>query len=196
MTPIYDPNGLRDLAIYLDDLIDGDKPLFESQNALGELAGVSPNTIKGLRKNRDLTPEGFENGSYHKPTIEVLLALAPHLPDPLTGKPFEPTARPCRLEAVARGWEPLHPPKPQAKGRKSKHSAIVLIQSAYAKAPDAFAKSGLSRESLDRLLTGDRPTVEEAFRLAEALNVPMEKLFDLYGVQRNSPLPNGAPIKA
>lgn len=189
MQSIYDPNGLRDLALYLDDLLEGPSRKFNSQNEFGEIAGVPPNTIKSIRGNRDLTRDRFEEGKFHKPTLESLLAIAAVIPDPLTGESFDPEGRPCRLEAVARGWESLFP-KTASKKAEQTNPTIALIQSAYKKNKQRFVRSGISEEALSRILAGDRPSIGELLQLAEALNINLEKMLELYGVARDTPLPN------
>lgn len=195
MPSIYSPIGLRDFALYLDELLEQPSwPVgFASQNELGELAGVPPNTIKSIRRNRDLTEERFAEGYYHAPKIETILALAPFLPDPKTGAPFDPNGHPCRLEAVLRGWEPLRPEK------EVKHPAIAIITDAYRRDKAAFEQAGLTRASMNRLLQGEYPSVGELLQLQEALRYQdLGKLLDLYQIPRDLPLgesdrPNGKP---
>lgn len=191
MQSIYNPHGLRDFALYLDELLEGEKAIFSSQNEFGEIAGVPPNTIKSIRRNRDLTPERFAEGKFHKPTIESVLAIAAVIPDPMTGEPFDPEGRPCRLEAVCRGWELLRPRPKKAKAPAN--PAVTLIKAAYNKNMSAFVKAGLSPEAMDRILAGDRPSIGELLQLQEALSLDFERLLDLYGVGTDAPLPNGQP---
>lgn len=192
---IYSPQGLRDLAIYLDNLIEGKDAPFQSQNQLAEISGVPANTLKALRRNRSLTGEVFEDGQrYHKPTIETILTLAAAIPDPATSRPFDPEGQPCRLEAVVRGWEPLWKPETRWKPIAKEHPYAKIIEIIRAKHdldPSAFSANGITAGVLDRLCNGDRPTLEELYMLQPALGIPFQELFQLYGIDPKKPLPNG-----
>lgn len=115
--------------------------------------------------------------------------MAPFLPDPMTGKPFDPDGKPCRLEAVLRGWEPLYPPQ------TTENRAILVIRTTYARDKKAFLRAGMTTDSVGRLLEGEPPTTEELLQLQEALKMPLEQVVRLFPRQQQlrsrSPQQNG-----
>lgn len=193
MESIYTASGLKAVAELLDDVIERQE-LF-SQNALGLIAGVSPNTIGLIRSNNNLTQANFEKGKGYNPQLTTLLKLAKFIPDPLTGRPFDMTERPVRLERIARGWEELKP----SGAKKSPPSlidvpnakAVAYISQAANKNPQAFAKAGLPVDGPEftRLLSGEFPSFPVLGKLQIALKFKgLEELTDLYGLSPDEPI--------
>jgi len=93
----YSSEGLKAISDYLNELIEIQKVWF--QNELARLASVSSGAISNLRKNSKC----IQGQIIYEPKPKTLNRLAPHIPDPLTGKAFTPE----RFRRVAFGEEPL-----------------------------------------------------------------------------------------
>lgn len=80
----YDPIGLRNIALLIDSHLERENI---SQNELASFAGIAPGTIGNLRHHRNNEP-GRMLGK--KPDPDTIMAIAPLLINPATGKAFEP----------------------------------------------------------------------------------------------------------
>jgi len=166
----YSSDGLREIANCIDEfLINTDL----SQNELARKVGVSSATIGTLRKNARSLPGQI----IAEPSIKTLSALAPHLPDPLTGKPFAPE----RLRRIAFGEESLKPQKKQL-------SPIEEIAIQFQKNPSSFLSNGLSEVDIDSMLRGEKLTVRQMLQLAKATNKSPLDIFTLFGIDVSKPL--------
>lgn len=189
---IYTLEGLKALAKLLDDQIETQALM--SQNELAANARVSPNTIRAIRGNRNISQEDFEANRHYEPSLESILNMAPHLIDPSTQQPFDPQGQPCRLEKIVRGWEDLHPVKPKKRSRRLDvpHArAVAYIVQAANRDPQAFAAAKLPVDGEDfrRLTAGELPSTWLLLsRLQTALQIELEELTDLYELSPDSPI--------
>lgn len=180
----YSSEGLKAIALLLDELIDKQK-LF-SQNALAEAVGVAPNTIKGIRSNRFNT----EGKITYKPDPETILELALHISEPKTSKSFDAE----RLLAIARGQLQLSTPDPSVQSPIAHSQAVSFLQSEMKKQGkeiEVFATDcSIPVVKMREILAGRMPTWGELLKLGGCLfpDKNPAQLAALYGVEEETPL--------
>jgi transcriptional regulator with XRE-family HTH domain len=198
----YSVNGLRLCANYLDDIIERQR--LYTQNKLCERIGVTSNTLKGVRSNRYAQTEII-----YRPDPDLFLSIAPNLPDPLTGKPFEPE----RFLRIARGIDTLDKigaetdsdsvsplalavqavkQLPPHEALQVAHVAIEVASSkishpltraelqAQIQAQTDSLSSQIPRDRLTAIAHGSIPTQAELIILANALSVDASTALALY----------------
>lgn len=194
MASIYTAEGLRAIAHLLDEQIEVDQRL--SQNQLAAQAGVSANTIKAIRGNRSVTEAQIERSEHYEPGLLSLLAIAPHLIDPLTKKPFDTSGHPSRFEKIARGWEGLKPggvKKPSRSELKAipNSKAVAFILTAANRNPDLFRQNGLPVDGSDfkRLAAGGDPSMNDLGKLQTIFGFQgLNELAELYDLEPDQPI--------
>lgn len=184
----YNPEGLKTIALLLDDLIDQKKEW--SQNALAEASGVSSNTIKNIRRNRLNTTKIL-----HDPHPSSLLCLASYVVNPLTGNRFDPEA----FLSVARGQIviPLNLIGATSQRPATSSPAVEFIRAGMRGTEAQFAKScGIPLPAFREILSGRPPTWVELLKLGSQLfeDKNPEPLARLYGVNVNTSIANGARV--
>jgi hypothetical protein len=173
----YSPKGLRDIAKYLDELIDG-RNLF-SQNRLGELSGISSGTIGTLRTNALIVDEII-----HAPSIKTLYRLAKHLPDP--DRP-NTNLTPERLRRVAFGEEPL-----RAVAQKV-IDPVEEISHHYKTDPERFESNGVDSTVMAKVKSRQSLSALELMAIAAATGKEVAEVFKIFGYDPNQPLPPHKP---
>lgn len=182
----YSPEGLKAIALLLDDAIA--KKLY-SQNSLAEAVGVAGNTIKGIRHNRTNQDE-----IQYKPDPDILLALAPLVFDPRTGKPFDPE----EFLRVARGQVQIDP----ALYLETDSPFVAELKrwmSAHQKDEIVFAReSKIPVRKFRELLQGRFPSLFELMQLGVYMfeDQDPEPLAKLLGVDLNAPIDKLKPRKS
>lgn len=193
MAQFYSPQGLKEIAVYLDDLID--KQQRYTQQAIADCAGVSSSTIASLRMHRHNREEIVSR----KPDPDLLIKLTWCIPDPQTDKPFQDE---WRLIRVANGFEPLFLKRIDAKtdpvdqpgqDKLPYPAAVETIRKGMGKRSlkSFAARVEIEPERLEEILTTSDPSkalpkFDELLRLAGEV-IPTheaEPLAALYGFGR------------
>ncbi len=180
----YSSLGLRDIALWLDELIDQQKRY--TQVAIADCAGSSSSTISSLRQHR-FNREHEMVG--RKPEPDLILALGRCIPDPATGAIF---ADPWRLIRVATGFEDLRPTAGRltsAEGQlylpTTQNKGLKALKKAQGNATiEAFAEAcGLPPQTMGEILAGRIPTKFECAKIAAYIypDKDTRKLMELYG---------------
>ncbi len=188
----YSPEGLRAIALYLDELIDSDPP-FITQNALAKIAGISSQTIGEIRRNRSNTTE-----MSYEPKPKTLMAIAPHIPDPrLPQSPSEPTrtfANPEDFLLMARGIIPIK--KIQGETRKTDLASWLkdrMIERNL-NVSQLAELLGVPAQDVYEVFNGIVPTPLTVARIAEVFaSSDTLLIWQLAGVDIHKPLTNGKP---
>jgi transcriptional regulator with XRE-family HTH domain len=181
--PFYHPDGLKQIALLLNDLLEVRKPF--SQNHLAELSGVAPNTIKKLRSN--------QVAFLHKPDPDTLLLLAPFLENPLTDQPFTEE----EILQVARGQLQIPiPGQAQQSDPDRSPLASYLLQYMREHQQDeaTFARAAkLTQETLSEIIEGRSPSWLELLKLGAYLfpDKNPAPLLRLLGIDPSSPIEPG-----
>jgi len=182
----YSPEGLKAIALLLDDAI---QSKLYSQNSLAEAIGVAGNTIKGIRHNRTNRDE-----IQYKPDPDILLALAPLVVDPRSRMPFDPE----EFLRVARGQVKIDPAL-----YTEKDSPFVgeIKHWMYAHQKDelTFAReSKIPVKKFRELLQGRFPTLLELMQLGAYMFEDQDPapLAKLLGVDLNAPIDKLKPRKS
>lgn len=182
----YTPEGLRAIALLIDDTIA--KKLY-SQNSLAEVVGVAGNTIKGIRRNRTNIDE-----VHYKPDPDILLALAPLLIDPRSGKPFESE----EFLRIARGHVVLDPAL-YVEADAPFVAEIKRWMQLHGKDELAFAReSKIPVRKFRELLQGRFPTLFELMQLGAYMFEDQDPapLAKLLGIDLNAPIDKLKPRKS
>ncbi len=192
----YSASGLRDIALWLDELIEGRKQT--TQQAIADCAGSSGSTIGSLRMHRHNQPDLFVS---RKPDPDLILSLGRCIPDPQTEQPF---ADEWRLLWVAIGKEPLRTPPPPTPPSSHPYPAAQRELKRLIKKLGGLEKAAtLWHLSPDRLLellhgTGDRviPDTREAHQIVRVSyeDKLINRISDLY--LDPSPEPKSAAPKS
>lgn len=176
----YKPEGLKALALYLDELITAE---VIGQNELAKKAGVASSTLTNLRENRS-------NFLYIKP--DIILKIASHLPDPriaqIPGQPPRTFANPEDLLLMARGIIPLKKPQRQAESSLSLWLKNQMIERGLSPAQLAELLE-LPEQRIHELFNGQPPTPSECIFIAEILaDSDTALIFQIAGADINAPI--------
>lgn len=151
----WNPSGIQTLLEYIDK-----ECKRKGQNTLASAIGIHSSTFTALRRNR--------SGLVAPPVPTTMMMIAPHIPDPETGKGFDP----WKFVAIGCGYFDGVFPRP--------NSSRVVVN----------AKSG---DDLAKIKTKIRET-NDLKQLAEILQTTTVKITEIQQAQQNAVSLKETPI--